>query len=165
MNFSTEPPQPVQLLSALYPPSCERAVTSVQTNVHLNNKSRRPIHDEESDFGALVYIVVVLVFYSAGVMVMIVRYLKTEKKELEEEAALENFFKCMPDKKQEQEHRVNRVAIHAFHTLTSISYDEEEFEDRDTATEEPSPVPSARKASSKLALALLSDDVTQHPIT
>ena len=40
---------------------------------------------------------------------MIIRYLKTEKKELEEEAALESFFKLMPSRKQEQEqNRVNR---------------------------------------------------------
>ena len=66
---------------------------------------------------------------------MIVRYLKTEKKELEEEATLENFFKYMPDRKQEQEHRVNRVAIHAFHTLTSISYDDDELDDLDLGSE------------------------------
>lgn len=76
---------------------------------------------------------------SKGVMVMIVRYLKTEKKELEEEATLENFFKYMPDKKKEQEHRVNRVAIRAFHTLTSISYDEDELEDLDIISESSSP--------------------------
>lgn len=72
---------------------------------------------------------------------MIVRYLKTEKKELEEEVTLENFFKYMPDRKQEQEHRVNRVAIHAFHTLTSISYEEEGLEDLDINSETSSPEP------------------------
>lgn len=72
---------------------------------------------------------------------MIVRYLKTEKKELEEEVTLENFFKYMPDKKQEQEHRVNRIAIHAFHTLTSISYDEEQLEELDIISESSSPEP------------------------
>ncbi|KAH9491723.1 hypothetical protein Btru_030014 [Bulinus truncatus] len=139
MNLTTDPPpQPVRLLTAFYP-ICDRTVTTVQSDIH-SNKSRRTAHDAESDFGALVYIVVVLVFYSAGVMVMIVRYLKTEKKELEEEAALENFFKYMPDKKQEQEHRVNRVAIHAFHTLTSISYDEEELDERDLTLTEDAPV-------------------------
>ncbi|XP_070196482.1 uncharacterized protein [Littorina saxatilis] len=84
--------------------------------------------DDGSDPGAVMYIIVVLVFYSTGVMVMIVRYLRTEKKELEEEVTLENFFKSMPDKRAEQEHRVNTVAIRAFHTLTSISYDDEELE-------------------------------------
>lgn len=72
------------------------------------------------------YIIVVLVFYSTGVMVMIIRYLKTEKKELEEEVTLENFFNSMPDKRAENEHRVNHVAIRAFHTLTSISYDDDD---------------------------------------
>lgn len=74
---------------------------------------------------------------------MIVRYLKTEKKELEEEATLENFFKLMPDKKKEQEHRVNRVAIHAFHTLTSFSYDDEDddLDENEYTSKSPSPQP------------------------
>ena len=60
-------------------------------------------------------------------MVMIVRYLKTEKKELEEEAALERFYSLMPERRQAQaQNRVNQVAIHAFHKLTSISYEKEE---------------------------------------
>nr|KAG5691491.1 hypothetical protein BaRGS_026266 [Batillaria attramentaria]KAG5703917.1 hypothetical protein BaRGS_008176 [Batillaria attramentaria] len=81
------------------------------------------------------YIIVVLVFYSTGVMVMIVRYLRTEKKELEEEVTLENFFKSMPDKRAEKEHRVNLTAIRAFHTLTSISYDDEDLEDLDLGSD------------------------------
>ncbi|ESO87622.1 hypothetical protein LOTGIDRAFT_166509 [Lottia gigantea] len=82
----------------------------------------------ETDSGAVVYIIAVLVFYSFGVLVMIVQYLKTEKKELEEEAALDNFFRGMPDTRVEREHRVNRMAIHAFHTLTSMSYDDDDPE-------------------------------------
>lgn len=74
-------------------------------------------------------------------MVMIVRYLKTEKKELEEEAALENFFKYMPDKRRAQEDIVNRVAIHAFHTLTSISYDEERADEFELISVASSPDP------------------------
>ncbi|XP_059146833.1 uncharacterized protein LOC131934741 [Physella acuta] len=138
MNLTTA--QPVQLMTALLP-SCVKVINSVQKEVRHSGKARRENTDAESDFGALVYIVVVLVFYSTGVMVMIVRYLKTEKKELEEEAALENFFKYMPDRKQEQEHRVNRVAIHAFHTLTSISYDEDEVQEMDRKSECPTPEP------------------------
>jgi hypothetical protein len=36
----------------------------------------------------------------------------------------------MPDKQAEKEHRVNTVAIRAFHTLTSISYDDDELDAR-----------------------------------
>uniref|UniRef100_A0A0B6YVG5 Uncharacterized protein n=1 Tax=Arion vulgaris TaxID=1028688 RepID=A0A0B6YVG5_9EUPU len=139
-NMTSSTTQPSQLLAAIYP-NCLRVVEAVKNDIPApSRKSRREMADGESDFGALVYIVVVLVFYSAGVIVMIVRYLKTEKKELEEEVALENFFKYMPDKKQEQEHRVNRIAIHAFHTLTSISYaDEEIVDDFDIVSETSSP--------------------------
>ncbi|XP_076441168.1 uncharacterized protein LOC143280416 [Babylonia areolata] len=75
---------------------------------------------EDTDFGAVMYITAVLVFYSLGIVVMIVKYLKTERKELEEEMALESFFKGIPSKKMEHNRdAVNRVAIRAFHTLTS----------------------------------------------
>lgn len=74
------------------------------------------------DRGAVMYIVVVLVFYSMGIVIMIIKYLKTERQELEEEAALVNFFKGMSMvRKANQEHNVNRVAIRAFHTLTTVN--------------------------------------------
>ncbi|KAL8570651.1 hypothetical protein ACOMHN_039086 [Nucella lapillus] len=103
---------------------------------------------EESDPGAVMYIIVVLVFYSTGVMVMIVRYLRTEKKELEEEVTLENFFKSMPDKRAEKEHRVNRMAIRAFHTLTSISYEDDQLEGLDLGSDPDPETDSARDRKS-----------------
>nr|KAG5713955.1 hypothetical protein BaRGS_020283 [Batillaria attramentaria] len=76
--------------------------------------------EEDTDFGAVMYITAVLVFYSLGIVVMIIKYLKTERKEMEEEVNLENFFKGIPSKRIEHEREaVNRVAIRAFHTLTS----------------------------------------------
>jgi hypothetical protein len=48
---------------------------------------------DDTDFGAVMYITAVLVFYSLGIVVMIIKYLRTERKEIEEEAALESFFK------------------------------------------------------------------------
>lgn len=76
----------------------------------------------ETDSGAVMYIVAVLVFYSAGIIVMIVKYLRREKRELEEERILEDFFRSMPEYKKEREQsKINKVAIHAFHALTSFS--------------------------------------------
>ncbi|GFO19381.1 hypothetical protein PoB_004588600 [Plakobranchus ocellatus] len=131
MNDTTATSASDPLMTSTYPP-CVKAAGNGAAMVH---SKRNNLMDADSDIGALVYIVVVLVFYSAGVMIMIVRYLKTEKKELEEEATLENFFKYMPDKRQEQEHRVNQVAIHAFHTLTSFSYDDDELDDLDLGSD------------------------------
>lgn len=74
---------------------------------------------EEPDSGAVLYIVAVLVFYSLGIIVMIIKYSKTEQKEMEEELALDHFFKGMPCGKTAREHHVNTVAIKAFHTLTN----------------------------------------------
>lgn len=76
----------------------------------------------ETDSGAVMYIVAVLVFYSAGIIVMIVKYLRREKRELEEERILEDFFRSMPEyKKEREQNKINKVAIHAFHALTSFS--------------------------------------------
>lgn len=114
---------------------------------------------EDTDPGAVMYIIVVLVFYSTGVMVMIVRYLKTEKKELEEEVTLENFFNSMPDKRVEKEYTVNRVAIRAFHTLTSISYDDEELENMDLGSEPEGDFPDRKRAHDSASQPLLVTDL------
>lgn len=78
-----------------------------------------------SDSGALIYIVAVLVFYSAAIIIMIIKYLKSERKDQLEDALIENFFRDMPNGKAERENRVNQVAIHAFHTLTTAVYNDE----------------------------------------
>ncbi|XP_070194890.1 uncharacterized protein [Littorina saxatilis] len=78
--------------------------------------------EEDTDFGAVMYITAVLVFYSLGIVVMIIKYLQTERREMEEEMALESYLQGIPSKLIEQERQaVNRVAIQAFHTLTSGS--------------------------------------------
>lgn len=78
--------------------------------------------DGGADNGAVIYIVAVLVFYSTGIVIMIIKYLKTERQEQEEEAILANFFKGMPNCRQTMEQDVNKVAIRAFHTLTTSAY-------------------------------------------
>lgn len=52
------------------------------------------------DKHALLYIIVVLLFYSTGIVIAIVNYLKREKKEIEEEKAYEDYavFRSDPDK-------------------------------------------------------------------
>lgn len=70
-----------------------------------------------ADVGALIYIVAVLLLYSCGIAGMIIKYLKKEKQELEEGRILEDFYRGIPTSEKE---RVNRVAIQAFHTLTSF---------------------------------------------
>lgn len=68
MNLTTATSQPARLLATLHP-SCVRAVNTVQSS-HPSGKSRHYMAEGESDFGALVYIVVVLVFYSAGTLLI-----------------------------------------------------------------------------------------------
>lgn len=91
----------------------------------------------DTDSGAVMYIVAVLVFYSAGIVIMIIKYLRREKRELEEERILEDFFRSMPAyKKEREQNNVNRVAIQAFHALTSFSYDDVEDDSISTDNEE-----------------------------
>lgn len=108
--------------------------TSVPIYVDILEHEKKPV---EPDSGAVMYIIAVLVFYSAGIVTMIVKYLKREKRELEEEKALEDFFRTMPAYKKEREMKhVNRVAIHAFHALTSFSYDDGDDDDDSMTAEE-----------------------------
>ncbi|VDI67697.1 Hypothetical predicted protein [Mytilus galloprovincialis] len=78
--------------------------------------------EKEGDLGAVSYIIVVLLFYSTGIIVMIIKYSKTSSKEVEEELALDIFFKGMPMGKSTKEHNVNNVAIRAFNALTVVDY-------------------------------------------
>lgn len=64
MNISTETSHSSRFLTSLYS-NCARTVAVVPQDLPPEN-GRREKNDGESDFGALVYIVVVLVFYSAG---------------------------------------------------------------------------------------------------
>ena len=53
--------------------------------VNASNSSDVGDQLDENENGAVIYIITVLTFYSLGVVVMIIQYLKTEKKELGEE--------------------------------------------------------------------------------
>ena len=90
-----------------------------------------------SDNGAVLYIVSVLVFYSAAIVVMIIKYLNSERKEKNEEAMLEAFFQSMPTGRSEKENQVNKVAIRAFHTLTTAMQDDNDDDDEEDDSSSP----------------------------
>lgn len=109
--------------------------SSVPVYIDIIETDQRSSSDTDS--GAVMYIVAVLVFYSAGIVIMIIKYLRREKRELEEERILEDFFRSMPAyKKEREQNNVNRVAIQAFHALTSFSYDDVEDDAASTDDEE-----------------------------
>jgi len=70
---------------ALWPPSPVSALPANMTGLHADDGI------DERDRDALLYIVVVLLFYSTGIIVAIVMYLKREKAEIEEEKAYDDF--------------------------------------------------------------------------
>ena len=164
---------------------CGTATNDSSIYLNIIDPKDRGKTGEETDAGAVMYIVAVLVFYSAGIIVMIIKYLRREKRELEEERILEDFFRSMPAyKKEREQNNVNRVAIHAFHALTSFSYDdveddvysseeeeganlcaetihEEEAEHHDTTLDMPLFSDSLNKSLEELDLAYSRDSETQ----
>lgn len=67
--------------------------THVTTNVQFYN----PEDEIKDDKHAVLYIVVVLLFYSVGIIIAIIHYLKREKEEIEEEKAYENYVQFRSD--------------------------------------------------------------------
>ena len=56
-----------------------------------------PSQQAERDRHAILYIVVVLLFYSLGIIIAIVMYLKREKEEIVEEVAYDNYMNIRAD--------------------------------------------------------------------
>lgn len=83
-------------------PLTVRFFAELAQNVSTNGSSVDQSAPEFSsrDKHALLYIIVVLLFYSTGIVIAIVNYLKREKKEIEEEKAYEDYavFRSDPDK-------------------------------------------------------------------
>ncbi|XP_045157173.2 uncharacterized protein LOC123523578 [Mercenaria mercenaria] len=93
-------------------------VSSLPVYVELIESDKET--DVNTDLGALMYIVTVLLMYSCGIFFMIMKNLKREKHALEEERTLDDFFRGIPvSEKEREKDNVNRVAIQAFYTMTS----------------------------------------------
>jgi len=71
---------------ALWPPMAVPAPVNGTTQLEGDTDGM-----DDKDRHALLYIVVVLLFYSSGIVVAIVMYLKREKAEIEEEKAYEDY--------------------------------------------------------------------------
>ena len=74
-----------------------RTIAYLLTNTSSPTGSpQQGVQDESAQKDALLYIIVVLTFYSLGVVIMMIKYLKRERRELEEERMLEDFLKHRP---------------------------------------------------------------------
>ena len=123
--------KPVEKLIQLLYDTC--GLVNGSNNIQITIENGNVIHncsrtDAEpdvtgADHGAVMYIVAVLVFYSAGIVIMLIKYSRSERKRMEEEVALDFYFKGMPFGKSTKEHNVNSVAIRAFHTMTMSAYE------------------------------------------
>jgi hypothetical protein len=79
---------------------CKNMTAVLVLNTDGVNNGTRTGRDLDRDKYAVLYIVVVLLFYSVGIVIAIVSYLKREKEEMTENIAYENYmeFKRDPDK-------------------------------------------------------------------
>ena len=77
---------------------------------HHDSPVESTISQEDRDRHAILYIVVVLLFYSVGIVIAIIMYLKREKNEAEEEKAFDDYmnFRQDPDM-QMRYHRVQAM--------------------------------------------------------
>lgn len=75
------------------------------------------------DYGVVMYIVVVLVFYLVGIVIMLIKYLRLEWKRMEEEVVLDFYFKGMLFGKSMKEYNVNSVVIRVFYMMIMFVYE------------------------------------------
>ena len=75
--------------------------------------------DAETAFDAIIFITVVLSFYSVGVVVMLVMYMREEKKDYEEEKVVQGYFKMMTQKPQQ--HVIITAVINPAHLLSRVA--------------------------------------------
>lgn len=130
MSVNESSTKPIESLIQLLYNAC--GIVNGSNNIQITIENGSVIHNctrtaEEgppgADHGAVMYIVAVLVFYSAGIVIMLIKYSRSERKRMEEEVALDFYFKGMPFGKSTKEHNVNSVAIRAFHTMTMSAYE------------------------------------------
>ncbi|CAM1306884.1 Uncharacterised protein g4479 [Pycnogonum litorale] len=90
-----------------------------------NETGTRAAYDHgRSDSEAVVYIIVVLCFYSFGIVFMMFKYLQHEEKELEEFEIYKNYLKTSKDNTYQMYNRrgriSNRLALQALNTVNAI---------------------------------------------
>ena len=84
--------------------------------------SSRPLLQQLGRNDPLLYIIVVLTFYSLGIILMLVKYLRTERRELEEEKVLEVFLKTKPRSCQDDRSSSSgKLALQALNAASAIS--------------------------------------------
>lgn len=71
--------------------------TTIGHGVNSSNSSSAAAEPEKSEIHALLYIVVTLLFYSLGIVVGIISYLKREKREIEEDRMYDSYIASRQD--------------------------------------------------------------------
>ncbi len=84
------------------------------------------VNFDTSQKDALLYIILVLGFYSLGVVIMMIKYLKRERIDLEEEKMLEDFLKLKPRTVTMERQRLSgKLCLNAFNAASVISQPEQ----------------------------------------
>ncbi|KAI0225883.1 hypothetical protein LSAT2_023369 [Lamellibrachia satsuma] len=99
-----------------------RICLNLTSEVASENLTTHEAPTETNDGNALVYIVVVLGFYSIGIVVLMIRYLKNERRDLIEEKMLDDFFRTTPRTLNDDRARLGgKLALNALNAVSVIS--------------------------------------------
>ncbi|ELU13285.1 hypothetical protein CAPTEDRAFT_217913 [Capitella teleta] len=117
---------------------CETLLNLTRTEIKEVNATAKALGLQEEDRHALLYIVVTLLFYSLGIIIGIITYLKREKREIEEERRYEEYinFRNDPDKNsryfsvQRMVNHLNNVEAEAEKRRQLEEEEEEEEEEK-----------------------------------
>lgn len=104
--------------------SSSRFEKSQATNQITTSDPDSDPDERATQYDALMYIIVVLAFYSFGMVLMIIKYLKVERRDLEEEKVLEDYFKYKPSLSAHHRERSTsggRLALSALNAANIIS--------------------------------------------
>ncbi|KAK2178948.1 hypothetical protein NP493_522g02025 [Ridgeia piscesae] len=97
-------------------------ISSLSSDVSRANLTTQTAASAATDGNALVYIVVVLGFYSIGIVVLMIRYLKNERQDLVEEKMLDDFFRTTPRTLNDDRGRLGgKLALNALNAVSIIS--------------------------------------------
>ncbi|XP_074657230.1 uncharacterized protein LOC141910393 [Tubulanus polymorphus] len=98
--------------------------SSISPEVTPTPSSESDLDPKKHQQDPLIYIIAVLAFYSVGILIMMVKYLKRERRELEEEKVLDEFIKAMRKTSAPSRGQTNRPRMSSkpsFPMLTRVS--------------------------------------------
>ncbi|XP_022243390.1 uncharacterized protein LOC111086109 [Limulus polyphemus] len=96
---------------------------SLSSNLNLTQSENDDLQTESKQKNALMYIIVVLLFYSCGIGIMMIKYMRKEAKEQEECKMYRRYINAAHEQYLNSTNRsrlANRLALQALNTVNAI---------------------------------------------